>query len=708
MADAGLPEAQNALGIMCSKGDGGPVDLPMAARWFRKAAEQGLAGAQSNLGSCFAEGVGVTKDYSEAVKWFRKAADQGDADGLCNLGVMYAKGAGVAKDREEALRLLNRSADLGCRQAVTARAALVKTPSLPEGNQGATPAQNPQRPKPQLVRELIPQLNHGLELGMYDNNILQKVFAELDSSPETLLPDAADALQVTAFLLWKCGRSAFARRLLFTCLAWYLKNSKDQVMIELITGNLKHIYEKEGHPATVEQIHDAAIDERFGQEESWRLDISGFDAKPVVEISAGIISEQRTRYSAGFTPSIKPRMPLTTFRGWLKRLDPAVLNAMGKQTIKHVFLFFGAPTPDDFLDRADRLTALGVKLGEADLADVATLRDLTRAGVETKIVRHRRFSGGDGLLPRGCYTSICKDSAGNDDGSMSRELLAYVDLRIPGLVYAGDSTSEKLTAFLRNPPRPLPGYCVEYVFLIAPQIPEQKVIFDSFYGELLAAAGDVDRPIHAFVFETRVDESTIEGVIDLRLPRTQEWFFEHFKNGDGHFLTKNVGTAREFYDLVPTLMHPAIGGSEVTHAIGSWMRSSGVNALIYPSARSDASVDIRNGELVASHGWNLVDYRGASALPATELTKSVGGWPDFLQPTGFLQVANGGELAGSWKVTGLQIDYDKMRRQIEGLHSDASDQIRSSPLDSARVQQEPAPSKEPNDDDSVPDISPSS
>src|ERR1700716_2749646 len=102
------------------------------------------------------------------------------------------------------------------------------------------------------------------------------------------------------------------------------------------------------------------------------------------------------------------------------------------------------------------------------------------------------------------------------------------------------------------------------------------------------------------------------------------------------------------------MMHPGLGGTDVTHAIGSWMRSSGVNAFIYPSPRSDASSTIKNGELVDWHGWNLVDYRGARELPALEVTKSAGGWPNFMQPGAVISVAYNGDLAGSWKVAGLQ------------------------------------------------------
>jgi hypothetical protein len=37
----------------------------------------------------------------------------------------------------------------------------------------------------------------------------------------------------------------------------------------------------------------------------------------------------------------------------------------------------------------------------------------------------------------------------------------------------------------------------------------------------------------------------------------------------------------------------------------------GCNALIYPSARSDAYAEIIHGKLRDSHGWVFVDYRAA-------------------------------------------------------------------------------------------------
>jgi len=205
-----------------------------------------------------------------------------------------------------------------------------------------------------------------------------------------------------------------------------------------------------------------------------------------------------------------------------------------------------------------------------------------------------------------------------------------------------------------------------YVFLFSPQESALRTIFEEMYDPLLSRLDIRGEMSAALAFQTRVDACTIENVIDLRLTRTREWFFDHFKDGDGQFLIKNGGSAREFYDLLPTLMHPAVGGNDVTHAIGSWMRSSGVNGLVFPSARSDCSATIEDGELVDWHGWNFVDYRTSREVPATEVTNSAGGWPNFLQPRAQVSVASSGRLAGSFRVRGLQGQYDDLREQLEG------------------------------------------
>jgi hypothetical protein len=102
LAEQGIADAQNNLGVMYYKGQGVPEDDAKAAKWYRKAATQGNAGAQYNLGVMYDNGLGVPQDHAEAAKWYRKAAEQGDADAQNTLGVMYGMGRGIPQDYVQA------------------------------------------------------------------------------------------------------------------------------------------------------------------------------------------------------------------------------------------------------------------------------------------------------------------------------------------------------------------------------------------------------------------------------------------------------------------------------------------------------------------------------------------------------------------------------------------------------------------------------
>jgi TPR repeat protein len=98
---------------MYLKGQGVPKDLPQAAAWFRKAADQGEPGAQNNLGALYEAGAGVPADYGQAAMWYRKAAEQGHATAQDNLGILYADGHGVPQDYQQALAWYRKAANQG-------------------------------------------------------------------------------------------------------------------------------------------------------------------------------------------------------------------------------------------------------------------------------------------------------------------------------------------------------------------------------------------------------------------------------------------------------------------------------------------------------------------------------------------------------------------------------------------------------------------
>ncbi len=153
-ADQGLPTAQYLLGqIYQHPWDPEIRDLGVALKWYHKASDQGYADAQDELGGMYEFGLGVPKDYAEAEKWFakaddylaiakmyddvarnrplaakwyRKLADQGDKYAMYRLGEMYRDGDGVPRDYASAHMWFNLAAQSGYRYASTARDELAR------------------------------------------------------------------------------------------------------------------------------------------------------------------------------------------------------------------------------------------------------------------------------------------------------------------------------------------------------------------------------------------------------------------------------------------------------------------------------------------------------------------------------------------------------------------------------------------------------
>ena len=98
LAQGGDADAQFALGIRYTLGEGVLQDDKEAVKWFKLAAEQGDADAQLLLGGMYRLGEGVLKDFNESAKWYRLAAEQGDAAAQSQLGINYAFGAGVPQN----------------------------------------------------------------------------------------------------------------------------------------------------------------------------------------------------------------------------------------------------------------------------------------------------------------------------------------------------------------------------------------------------------------------------------------------------------------------------------------------------------------------------------------------------------------------------------------------------------------------------------
>jgi TPR repeat protein len=101
------------MGNRYASGQTVPKDEPLAASWYRKAAEQGDANAQYLLARMYFEGRGVAQDDAEAARWYRKAAEQNNADAEYALGLMYDNGRGTEKDGAKAVELYQKAAAQG-------------------------------------------------------------------------------------------------------------------------------------------------------------------------------------------------------------------------------------------------------------------------------------------------------------------------------------------------------------------------------------------------------------------------------------------------------------------------------------------------------------------------------------------------------------------------------------------------------------------
>jgi hypothetical protein len=169
-----------------------------------------------------------------------------------------------------------------------------------------------------------------------------------------------------------------------------------------------------------------------------------------------------------------------------------------------------------------------------------------------------------------------------------------------------------------------------------------------------------------------VEDVEIENVVDLRLPATQEWFCEAFREGYGDFWRKPAGRSLgRFQDMLPMLMMADLGGCQVTDAIGFSLRKIGAAGLIYPSARCDPETVVDNGELRGWMGFNLVDFRdseietgGAGEVlrfDDPEPWDSPMKWPNLRCE--IAELSENRELAerwkGSWRLLGVRACHEQ-------------------------------------------------
>lgn len=109
--EKGIPTAQFNYALMAYQGEGGPVDLVEARKYYKLAADQNHSQAQYEYALMAYNGEGGPKDLTEARKYSKLAADQNHSHAQYEYALMVHEGKGGPVDLVEARKYYKLSAD---------------------------------------------------------------------------------------------------------------------------------------------------------------------------------------------------------------------------------------------------------------------------------------------------------------------------------------------------------------------------------------------------------------------------------------------------------------------------------------------------------------------------------------------------------------------------------------------------------------------
>lgn len=372
--------------------------------------------------------------------------------------------------------------------------------------------------------------------------------------------------------------------------------------------------------------------------------------------------DQPLRFVSPLTPP-----PLERKRLILKQTGPGRLDENGERAATLLSVWF-----DTWKDNKAR-----------DMEDARTTLDSLSPGSGYEVITegrpNRRFSG-DGLLSASRYFSVCGSSDGQDSGTMLRELTAYHDPWTKGVADIGELTDNQAEGVSASDVQ-MPSDATANERGIVISIPP----FTATEYEWLRSAAMRWEPAR-IVLPVNVSEITFEKVVDLRVPRVATWFTQNLTRlqwltGDSSAepAFRNKAPLDNFQELLPTLVVQIHGGGNgATRIAGQWLRSLGADALVYPSARSDARVTVSDGEVTSFYGWCLVDYRGAdparvqtfdltprwSQAVATEIDQP----PLPVYTDIALESEADGHGSGSWTLRNIEQANEAIRSLASALH----------------------------------------
>lgn len=295
------------------------------------------------------------------------------------------------------------------------------------------------------------------------------------------------------------------------------------------------------------------------------------------------------------TEPLRTDVPFTSFDGWIKQTIADELTPIALEAVEA-----GLPWFSDLAVPPEKM-----------LAAISQQRGGSAGHLSGR--RHRRFAGDD-ALPRSRYYTLCRDESGHDAGTLVCEMWAYSHIartgRIELIDTADPTTRDRLGKLGLEPPT---RNSILLVFLPGPE---------SGLSPFLLRNG-LPQTVVAFPIPTRTIHEHIEKVVDLRIPDTADWFARVVSQAvlEVHSPAANKTSyfkcwplrrpLDNFGQLLPAMLTQEPGGGVLSVAAGALLRKAGANALVFPSARNDPFLRVKDGQLRRAEGWNLVDYRDA-------------------------------------------------------------------------------------------------
>ena len=351
-------------------------------------------------------------------------------------------------------------------------------------------------------------------------------------------------------------------------------------------------------------------------------------------------------------------VPLSTFRDTIKQIPKQpILNDMARMVMDTVFPTFSNTVK---FDPKEMQSAVNRDLDGQNKEFLDAVSKFL-AEDEPREERQERRYAGDRNFSRGRYFTVCDDQNGDDSQTLCREIFAYIDSSVPGRAYIGDAWDTQLYQALGGDKLPDELRNCLYVMLLEPFNKSEQADYHRAYNPVLECLSS-PHGLKLLPIPVRWYDVEIPQVLDMRRPEVQEWLFQFFRAGDGAILVKPGKPANSFYEMLPAMYHPYRGGSGVTAGIGSWLRTMGVNGLVFPSARSNAMIKVDpNGKLIGTHGWNLLLY--SDSRPDHQVHADAKPWYSF-ESLGYDREIGIHIASSSWRITGVEDGYNITRDLI--------------------------------------------